>query len=163
MKRYSAIILTLFVLFVIAFRFVAEIEKRQVIFDSSIQKEAKDQKNLRKVSYGEGEYEKVKAKWAKESSFLFLETSKNMQEGFEQIAIQNFVQLAKRYNENKTEIEKVDPPEPERRIHTNLLKEFTAGRELCLSYISDYKQYDHFFRIYYSLHFQNQKVMFPGT
>ncbi len=161
MKSNLAIILTILIVFVIAFQLGIEIEKHQVIFDSSIQDETQNQKNLRKVSYGEGEFEKVKTKWEKDCAILFIDISKNMQVGIEQIAIHNFVQQAKKFDEIKTEIEKIDPPETGKKVYTNIWKEVLAGRNLCQSYITNYKQFDYLFKVYYLIHFQN--TIFPDT
>ena len=161
MKSNIAIIFTILVLFVIAFRFGGEVEKRQLISDSSVQDELQNQKKLRKVSYGEGEFEKVKIKWEKELQILFIDISKNMQIGIEQITIHNFVLYSKKFEDIKTEIENIDPPLASKKIYSNFWKEVLAGRNLCQSYITNYKQFDYLFKIYYLIHYQN--TIYPGT
>ena len=161
MKSNIAIILSILVLFALTFRFGSEVEKCQLISDSSIKDELQNQKNLRKVSYGEGEFEKVKIKWEKELQILFIDISRNMQVGIEQITIHNYVLYSKKFEEIKTEIENIDPPLAGKKIYLNLWKEVLAGRNLCQSYVTNYKQFDYLFRIYYLLHFQN--TIYPDT
>lgn len=155
MKSNLAIFLTFTIIFIIVFRIGSNIEKNQLLIDSSIQNEIKNQKNIRKVSYGEGEFEKIKNKWEKDCAILYIDISKNMQIGIEQITVHNFIQHAKKFNEIKSEIEKIDPPGNGEKKYINIYREVLAGRILCQSYITNYKKFDYYFRVYYLLHFKN--------
>jgi hypothetical protein len=117
-----------------------------------------EKKEIKKVYYADGEYEKEYKKWKEKTNDLFQQVSENMLLPFEQIVMKNYLNIEKEYSEMWKELICIEPTNLNIYKHKNLIQEARAGFLLCDSYINNIKQFDNCFKNLFIVHQQNTKI-----
>lgn len=115
------------------------------------------QTKTKKISYGDGEYEKVLKTWMKKLNESFLTTSENMLIQQEKLVILNFKDLSNIYQSLFQEMLGIEPTKKYSNWHKNFMEEALLGKKLCDSYMQKMSHYDEYFRKYYLIHYKNTK------
>jgi len=110
-------------------------------------------KKIKKIAYGEGEYEKEVKKWKKELQTLFEKVTENMSFSFEQIVVQNYLQYSQEYRQLGKQLLQIEPPTQFQKLHQSMVNETFQGVKLCESYLNRINQFDTFFVKLFKAHF----------
>lgn len=158
MKKYTALIVSLMLLIIVTYHYVFYLDKNFVENKYLSIESLIKTKELKKISYGEGEYQKVYKKWIKKTNDLFIEISNNLEINLEHIVIRNYIQYSKDYISLLDEIIRIDPPNEFKIYHENIISEAIAGNQLCTSYLNDIKIFDSIFKLFFKRHRLNEKL-----
>jgi hypothetical protein len=112
---------------------------------------------IKKVDYGDGEYEKELKRWKPSLINLYEKVTENMNLSVEKIVQQNYIQFGKEYSALWEELMKIEPTNKYKLIHENLIMEAKNGAMLSNSYINDIKRFDSIFKDYFIYHYKNTK------
>jgi hypothetical protein len=159
MKKITAQCVSILLIFIFSYQLFQ-------IYEKSNSKKAidhieflREQKQIKKVFYANGEYEKELKKWKLLFIDLFEKVSENMNLPLEKVVIQNYIEYAKKYSQTGEELIRIEPTSHYKLIHESLINEAITGAKLCDSYINDINQFDSIFKRLFIFRNNNKKLI----
>lgn len=111
----------------------------------------------KKVSYGDGEYEKVLKRWKTILDSSYQKIYDNMLVQQEQIVILNYISLSSTYYNLWKEMIAIETSPVYREIHHQITEECYLGKKVCDSYLKSIPKYNEYFRKLVVAHYKNQR------
>jgi hypothetical protein len=157
-KNLLPYLMTGLILFLAGYRLSLQMVENNLANHRSLFENNANQTAVKKVSYGDGEYEKVLKRWKIILDTSYQRINDNMLLQQEQVVILNYINLSSTYFNLWKEMIAIETSTVYREIHHQMIEECFLGKKVCDSYIQSLPKYNEYFRKLAVIHYKNQPI-----
>jgi len=157
-KNLLPYLITGLVLFLAGYRLSLQMVENNLANHKTFFENNANQAAVKKVSYGDGEYEKVLKRWKTILDSSYQQINDNMLVQQEQIVILNYISLSTTYYNLWKEMVAIETSSVYREIHQQITEECFLGKKVCDSYLNSIPKYNEYFRKLVVAHYKNQRI-----